>query len=639
MYGSKFQSYDLKLDYKDVLIVPRKSNIYSRNLVNLERKLTFPTQTKWQGIPIISSNMDTVTGIESFDVLRQNKYISCFPKHLNQEWLHNPPIESLRFTDNYILSCGVNEDDYVTLMCLIDKLATQDIKVKFICLDIANGYLTKLVDVVKEFRQKYTDMIIVAGNVVTPEATQDLIQAGANIVKCGIGCFTKDTKVLTSCGEYKYINTLEEGESIISGNGKPTIVKRVIYKGKKKVIRLVSNIWNGFTRMTNDHKFLVTHLDNTDIQWAEIASTQPSVTKLLTPRKIQWDLPIQYTINNSMPSRYQLGFLIGTVLQFGEFHDGKIQIFDTPLAHQNIVKLAKILKLLKVKFVKNQFAAVTSLDIIDNSLCLFLYTCMITNMNSKFLATNKSFINGLYDSIKNIQSLNCKTLDIFNWCSLNLHKAVTQDVLHTKNSFTHVDIMNIKNLAETEDVWDIEVECPSHSFIANNCIVHNSGSVCETRIKTGVGYPQLSAVLECAPVAHSHGGYLISDGGIIHPGDIVKAMAAGADFVMLGSLLAGHQESPGNLELNPRDNKWYKTFYGMASAAAAYQHHGELKQYRTAEGKCVKIPYKGMLKNTINDINGGIRSACTYINAENIEQLYKNSEFILVSQTHNTSLK
>lgn len=200
------------------------------------------------------------------------------------------------------------------------------------------------------------------------------------------------------------------------------------------------------------------------------------------------------------------------------------------------------------------------------------------------------------------------------------------------------DIVDVKDIGEGEKVWDIEVDCPTHSFIANNSVVHNSGSVCETRLKTGVGYPQLSAVLECAEAAHKNGGYLISDGGIVHPADICKALAAGADFVMLGSMLAGHSESPGKKFYDKKDKIWYKIFYGMASENAVEKYNGGLQNYRTSEGTVVKIKLKGSLESTIVDINGSLRSACSYTDSLDLKDFYNNSEFILVSQTHNMSL-
>jgi GMP reductase len=160
-----------------------------------------------------------------------------------------------------------------------------------------------------------------------------------------------------------------------------------------------------------------------------------------------------------------------------------------------------------------------------------------------------------------------------------------------------------------------------------------SGSVCTTRIQTGIGMPQLSAIIECAEVAHACGGYIISDGGITCPGDASKAFGAGADFVMLGSLLAGHAESGG--ELVQEGSKKYKVFYGMSSETAMNKHYGGVNIYRSSEGKTVKVEYKGKVEKTINDLLGGIRSTCTYVNAENLKDLPSCTTFVRVNNQVN----
>ena len=353
--GRKVLSSRPKLDFKDVLIVPNKTSIKSRKDVSLTRKIHFNNNNiSWTGTPIIASNMDTVSGMESFNVLRQYEYITCFPKAYNIKWLHEPIIpEELKYTDNYMLSCGVSDLEINILCNLIDSLSLKGIAVKFICIDVANGYMTSLSDACLRLRETYPDIIIVAGNVVTPDRTYNLIKnSGVNIVKVGIG----------------------------------------------------------------------------------------------------------------------------------------------------------------------------------------------------------------------------------------------------------------------------------------------SGSVCTTRLKAGVGYPQLSAVLECSEAAKSANGYTISDGGIIHPCDVSKAFGAGADFVMCGSVFAGHEESPGKTIIDPLTQQKYKSFYGMSSETANNKYNNGLQKYRSAEGKEVTIPLKGSLHDTINDLNGSIRSTCTYTNSHSIEKLATNTHFILVNNHHNTSL-
>ena len=178
------------------------------------------------------------------------------------------------------------------------------------------------------------------------------------------------------------------------------------------------------------------------------------------------------------------------------------------------------------------------------------------------------------------------------------------------------------------------------------------GSVCTTRIKTGVGYPQLSAVTECADAAHGLDGHVIADGGCTCPGDVAKAFAAGADFVMLGGMLAGHDEGGGkvitkhyaNGEATLLDNgnyiphyeqRQFVQFYGMSSEAANEKHFGGLKEYRSSEGREVLVPYRGAVETTVRDLLGGVRSSCTYVGAAKLKHLPKCATFVRCQDTHN----
>jgi GMP reductase len=181
------------------------------------------------------------------------------------------------------------------------------------------------------------------------------------------------------------------------------------------------------------------------------------------------------------------------------------------------------------------------------------------------------------------------------------------------------------------------------------------GSVCTTRIKTGVGYPQLSAVIECADAAHGLGGHIVADGGCTCPGDVAKAFGAGADFVMLGGMLAGHDEGGGDIitkfyETNELEyevfshleqhahiieEKKFIKFYGMSSKAANDKHFGGLKEYRSSEGREVFVPYRGQVKDTVQDILGGLRSTCTYTGAHELKNLSKCTTFVKVNNQYN----
>ena len=160
------------------------------------------------------------------------------------------------------------------------------------------------------------------------------------------------------------------------------------------------------------------------------------------------------------------------------------------------------------------------------------------------------------------------------------------------------------------------------------------GSVCTTRKMTGVGYPQLSAVIECADAAHGLKGLVCADGGCTVPGDLAKAFGGGADFVMLGGMLAGHDQCEGEVTEDEKGNK-HVTFYGMSSSTAMDKHSGGVAEYRASEGKTVKVPYRGDVRDTARDILGGIRSACTYVGAVSLKELSKRTTFVRVTQQLN----
>jgi GMP reductase len=159
------------------------------------------------------------------------------------------------------------------------------------------------------------------------------------------------------------------------------------------------------------------------------------------------------------------------------------------------------------------------------------------------------------------------------------------------------------------------------------------GSVCTTRKMTGVGYPQLSAIIECADAAHGLGGQICADGGCATPGDVAKAFGGGADFVMLGGMFAGHDESGG--ERVERDGQVFRRFYGMSSKAAMEKHAGGVAGYRAAEGKEVLIAERGPVEDTVQEILGGVRSACTYVGARRLKELSKRTTFVRVTQQVN----
>ncbi|GAA4231047.1 GMP reductase [Postechiella marina] len=337
--------YDIKLGFKDVMFRPKRSTLKSRLEVCLEREFKFlHSPLSWKGIPIMAANMDTVGTFKMANALSNKGLFTAIHKHYSiDEWKKFALNATEQVSNNIAISTGISEKDSAKLSIIIE----QNPNLKFICIDVANGYSEHFSNFVRQTREKYPDKVIIAGNVVTGEMVEELLLSGADIVKVGIG----------------------------------------------------------------------------------------------------------------------------------------------------------------------------------------------------------------------------------------------------------------------------------------------PGSVCTTRVKTGVGYPQLSAIIECADAAHGLGGQIISDGGCATPGDIAKAFGAGADFVMLGGMLAGHDESGGKLV--EKDGKSYKQFYGMSSATAMEKHVGGVAEYRASEGKTVEVPYKGLVENTLQDILGGLRSTCTYVGAPRLKELTKRTTFIRVAEQEN----
>jgi GMP reductase len=242
--------------------------------------------------------------------------------------------------------------------------------------------------------------------------------------------------------------------------------------------------------------------------------------------------------------------------------------------------------------------------------------------------------------------------------------------------FICIDVANGYSEHFGDFVADVRRLFPKHTIIAGNVVTADMtqelilrgadivkvgigpGSVCTTRVQTGVGYPQLSAIIECADAAHGLGGHIIADGGCTCPGDVAKAFGAGADFVMLGGMLAGHNEGGGTVVtkyFNPKGEQFisgkdssgietydfcatkqqFVEFYGMSSDTAMEKHHGGVAEYRSSEGRTVDIPYRGAVKNTILDLLGGLRSTCTYVGAPTLKQLPKCTTFIRVNRQIN----
>ena len=338
-----------KLDFHQVLIEPKRSNLNSRSEVQLERTFTFQNGQTWTGIPIIAANMSTTGTFEVYEVLKEHKILTALHKFYTLDDF----VERKHTLDPeyFMVSTGISDVDYNKL-CSICEI----INIKWICIDIANGYIPKMLEFCQKVRKQFPDKIIVGGNIATPDIVPTLcMEGGVDIIKCGVG----------------------------------------------------------------------------------------------------------------------------------------------------------------------------------------------------------------------------------------------------------------------------------------------PGSACTTRLKTGVGMPQLSCIMDCGDAAHGVGRHIIGDGGITCPGDLSKAFCGGADFVMMGGVFAGHLENPGEIieKMVNGEMKKFKQFYGMSSTHAMLKYYGKKNDYRASEGKLVEVPYKGMMKDTLEDYLGGLRSTCTYIGAKCIKHMSKCTTFILVGQQLNNVFK
>lgn len=304
---------------------------------------------------------------------------------------------------------------------------------------------------------------------------------------------------------------------------------------------------------------------------------------------------------------------------------------------------------------------VGTFEMADSLIPLGLFTCLVKTY------TESELINFYSDQAYNrsefvAYSMGITDSDFAKFTTVYNHPA-------TEIKYVCVDVANGYSERFAKYISALRENFPSIVIIAGNVVTREMteelllagadiikigigpGNMCTTRVQTGVGYPQLSAVIECADAAHGLGGHIIADGGCNSPGDVAKAFAAGADYVMLGSMLAGTDQGGGEVikrsfltsELNIETgeqivkDEYVVQFYGMSSETANKKHFGGLKDYRSSEGRTVFLPYRGSVINIVQDILGGIRSTCTYAGANNLKQLSKCTTFVRCTQTHNSA--
>ena len=269
-----------------------------------------------------------------------------------------------------------------------------------------------------------------------------------------------------------------------------------------------------------------------------------------------------------------------------------------------------------------------------------MITCLTKQHDLKMIKTDKKVKN----IFKNIVLSMGTREDDFNRVSEILKEC-------SYFQFICIDVANGYSEHFSKFVKSVRDKYPTKTIIAGNVVTADMtqelilsgadivkvgigpGSVCTTRIQTGVGYPQLSAVIECADAAHGLGAHVIADGGCTCPGDVAKGFGGGADFVMLGGMLAGHDEGKGKI-VKVNGSK-YIEFYGSSSEVANKKHYGGLADYRSSEGRKVRVKYRGKINDTVLNILGGVRSSCTYVGAPSLKQLSKCTTFVRVTKQFN----
>src|SRR3989344_5677616 len=599
-----------------------------------------------------------------------------------------------------------------------------------IVIDIAHGHADSVINTIKLLRREFGNVEIIAGNVATKEATEDLISAGADCIKVGVGggCFAAGTRVLMSNGFYKNIEEIQPGERVINKDGKPVNVKKSFCTGIKKVWKIRNSIYYENTYVTPDHQFWIGDLNTVSfetlqsrgyVKLLELQSkTIPKLSKykwkqvsefkqeaLLIPRNIEFEFPetfeidlqkrcggnwrtgFKYALDVTLKPSYELGYIFGTFLGDGNSHTA---VFNG--THQGSVywsfgikeneiadKLAKC-----IEFIFNKKCSIV---IKENEIeVVFYYKPFADFLKSfdkrtnkhlpeEYLINDKPYLNGLLDGLidsdgyiedygrKRISNTSKKIIELFSIiCYLingffpsagkkkitigglknanikNFNQSYVSGIgTNTKKRLTKnyqaIDLLECSESPINTRVYDLEVDCPTHSFIANNNIVHNS--VCVTRIVTGSGVPQLQAVLDSSEVSTQMGVPIMADGGIRNSGDIVKAIGAGANTVMLGNLLAGTEESPGTVLM--KEGKKFKIYRGSAGYGTALsrkqqkiQNNLTITEY-TPEGVESLVPYKGTVLEVINPLLGGLRSGMSYSGARTIEELKLKCKFIKMS--------
>lgn len=603
--------------------------------------------------------------------------------------------------------------------------------VDVLVVDTSHAHSQMVLETVARVKDNFGRQVqIMAGNVVTREATEALIQAGADSVKVGVGpgCFAAGTRVLMANATYKNIEDITPGDRVINMDGEPVTVVKSWCTGMREVMALRHTASYRETYATPDHRYLVgdltavslatvasrgyaklleqpTRFGLSKIRWKEIGESERDI--MLLPRHIAFELPQHFEIDlrafavrqkkqlaryqTTIADSYELGYLFGTFL--GDGHAfiapsrnsvlGRVSWYFAHHEQEIVEKTIRCLKLITGVDVRSTWQA--------NATTIHFYSLQWARLLSefgkrhekhlpeKYLCGNRDYLRGLFDGLidsdghrasdgrLSFHNTSQSLVELFNilcyllegtfpnssteaasagglkgtdheQCRVSYRSRL--NVTHEKRlmaKYQAVKRLEARQAGITVPVYDIEVDCPTHSFIADNAIVHNS--ICTTRVIAGVGMPQITAIYECAKVARKYGVPLVGDGGIQYSGDIAKAIAAGADTVMLGSLLAGVDESPGELIISQGER--FKDYRGMGSVAAMKQRSFSKDRYFQgdvieesqviAEGIEARVAYKGMLGPLIYQLIGGLRQSMGYAGCATIAEMQEKTSFVRIT--------
>lgn len=269
--------------------------------------------------------------------------------------------------------------------------------------------------------------------------------------------------------------------------------------------------------------------------------------------------------------------------------------------------------------------------------CLHRFMSIEENVKQFYESDRKAVVSVGLNDWERVEALyadgaNKFLLDVANGAQMQVVEWVKQFRAKYKNEW-----LMVGNFASYNTITDFVVALNENAHYVDAWRVGiGPGAACTTRIKTGIGVPQLSAIIDCARTGYD----IVADGGIKNAGDVAKALAAGAKAVMLGSMLAGTAESPGDLISRPSKKQplscdmlmmdHFKSYRGSASKES-YEAQGKSQDYISAEGESFLVPYKGPVKDVLKDIEGGLRSSFTYVGAKNLNEFQEKAIFVKIT--------